>query len=241
MSRGKEICKTLKAIRKQVADANGIEYEPTECTHKGDCAGTCPSCEQEVRYIERQLNIRRMLGKAVSVAGISMGMAALTGCHSSKMPLHKPLAGDVPYMDDRPLRGKVPSPPSDTQQQEGSDSTQQAKTMVMESDTISEPVLFGMPAQTMPTFRGGADGLKEWIEENIQYPDGFSGNARVLVRFTVQEDGTVSDAKVLQSISPELDTEALRLVSIMPKWNPGRIGDHAEPMTYIVPIVFKTE
>ena len=51
MKRGKYVCKTLKEIRKQVADANGIDYEPTECTHEGDCAGTCPRCEQEVRYI----------------------------------------------------------------------------------------------------------------------------------------------------------------------------------------------
>ena len=74
MKRGKYVCKTLKAIRKQVADANEIQYEPTECTYEGDCLGTCPKCEQEVRYIERQLNIRRALGKAVSVAGVAMGL-----------------------------------------------------------------------------------------------------------------------------------------------------------------------
>ena len=74
MKRGKYVCKTLKAIRKQIADANEIEYEPTECTYEGDCTGTCPKCEQEVRYIERQLDIRRALGKAVSVAGVAMGL-----------------------------------------------------------------------------------------------------------------------------------------------------------------------
>ena len=74
MKRGKQVCKTLKQIRKQVADANEIQYEPTECTYEGDCLGTCPKCEQEVRYIERQLNIRRALGKAVSVAGVAMGL-----------------------------------------------------------------------------------------------------------------------------------------------------------------------
>ena len=80
MSRGKSICSVLKTIRKQVADANGIEYEPRECHHQGDCRGTCPACEAEVRYIQQQLDIRRQLGKAVAVVGISAGLAALSGC-----------------------------------------------------------------------------------------------------------------------------------------------------------------
>ncbi len=75
MKQGKKICKTLKEIRLQVARANDIPYEPTECNHKGDCLGTCPKCEQEVRYIEHQLNIRRMLGKAAAVAGMAMGVS----------------------------------------------------------------------------------------------------------------------------------------------------------------------
>ena len=84
MKQGKKICKTLKEIRLQVARANDIPYEPTECKHKGDCLGTCPKCEEEVRYIEQQLDVRRMLGKAVKVAGVSVGIAALAACHTHK-------------------------------------------------------------------------------------------------------------------------------------------------------------
>lgn len=80
MTRGKSICSVLKTIRKQVADANEIEYEPRECHHQGDCRGTCPACEAEVRYIQQQLDIRRQLGKAVAVVGISAGLAALNSC-----------------------------------------------------------------------------------------------------------------------------------------------------------------
>ncbi len=80
MMKGKSICKVLKAIRKQVADANDIKYEPRECHHQGDCRGTCPACEAEVKYIEQQLDLRRQLGKAVAVVGISAGLAALTSC-----------------------------------------------------------------------------------------------------------------------------------------------------------------
>ena len=86
MNNGKHICKKLKTIRKQIAEANDIKYEPNVCTHKGDCAGTCPACEAETQYIESQLIKRRKLGKAVSVIGISttlaLGVAAggLTSC-----------------------------------------------------------------------------------------------------------------------------------------------------------------
>ena len=80
MTRGKSICNVLKIIRKQVADANEIKYEPRECHHQGECRGTCPACEAEVRYLESQLNIRRQLGKAVAIMGISAGLSALISC-----------------------------------------------------------------------------------------------------------------------------------------------------------------
>ena len=80
MTRGKSICNVLKTIRKQVADANEIKYEPRECHHQGECRGTCPACEAEVRYLESQLNIRRQLGKAVAIIGISAGLSVLTSC-----------------------------------------------------------------------------------------------------------------------------------------------------------------
>ena len=51
MKRGKQICKQLKAVRQRIADENGIPLSVEECTHKGDCRGTCPRCEAEVRYL----------------------------------------------------------------------------------------------------------------------------------------------------------------------------------------------
>ena len=59
MAKGKSTCKLLKDIRQQIADANGISYQPKECHHKGDCAGTCPACEEEIRYLERELKARK--------------------------------------------------------------------------------------------------------------------------------------------------------------------------------------
>ena len=66
-TRGRNICDTLKAIRKQIADANGIDYSPEECNYKGECMGTCPKCEQDVRDLEYELHLRQMAGKAIKV------------------------------------------------------------------------------------------------------------------------------------------------------------------------------
>ena len=76
MAKGKSTCKLLKDIRQQIADANGISYQPKECHHKGDCTGTCPACEEEVRYLERELKARKGNGFGLKVAGIAAGICA---------------------------------------------------------------------------------------------------------------------------------------------------------------------
>ena len=76
MAKGKSTCKLLKSIRQQIADANGISYQPKECQHKGDCAGTCPACEEEIRYLEGELKARKGNGFGMKVAGIAAGICA---------------------------------------------------------------------------------------------------------------------------------------------------------------------
>ena len=76
MTKGKSTCKLLKDIRQQIADANGISYQPKECHHKGDCAGTCPACEEEIRYLEHELKARKGNGFGMKVAGIAAGICA---------------------------------------------------------------------------------------------------------------------------------------------------------------------
>ena len=76
MTKGRSTCKLLKSIRQQIADANGISYQPKECHHKGDCAGTCPACEEEIRYLEGELKARKGNGFGMKVAGIAAGICA---------------------------------------------------------------------------------------------------------------------------------------------------------------------
>ena len=76
MTKGRSTCKLLKSIRQQIADANGISYQPKECHHKGDCTGTCPACEEEIRYLEGELKARKGNGFGMKVAGIAAGICA---------------------------------------------------------------------------------------------------------------------------------------------------------------------
>jgi hypothetical protein len=101
MSYGKETCKILKEIRQQIADKNEIEYITSECHFQGECQGTCPKCEEEVKYIENELHKRKQLGKVASIAGIatvSFGMAMSTATFSS---CDKPLTGDFATEEER--------------------------------------------------------------------------------------------------------------------------------------------
>ena len=70
METGKRICQALKELRKRVADANDIQFEIEECTHKGDCPGTCPKCEGELQYLMDSLRKREEDGKPIAIDGL---------------------------------------------------------------------------------------------------------------------------------------------------------------------------
>lgn len=78
---GKSKCKILKDIRKKIAEDNDIAYVTSECQYQGECSGTCPKCEAELRYLEEELAKRKNLGKTVAVAGIAAALVVgSTGC-----------------------------------------------------------------------------------------------------------------------------------------------------------------
>ena len=83
MKRGKQTCRILKEIRRQIAEVNDIEFITSECQYQGDCLGTCPKCEAEVRYLEQQLERKRMAGKAITILGISAGVMTMNAQNSN--------------------------------------------------------------------------------------------------------------------------------------------------------------
>ena len=86
MKKGKQTCKILKEIRKQIAAENDIKLVVEECTYQGDCKGTCPKCEAEVRYLERELEKRQRMGKAAMVAGLSVGLLSTSQVALAQQP-----------------------------------------------------------------------------------------------------------------------------------------------------------
>ena len=84
MKAGKHTCEVLKSIRKQIADSNGIAYTPSECTFSGECTGTCPNCERERQYLERELSSKLKAGKALKIVGIAAGLSAMVACQEAK-------------------------------------------------------------------------------------------------------------------------------------------------------------
>jgi TonB family protein len=95
--------------------------------------------------------------------------------------------------------------------------------------------------EEMPQYPGGAEALLEFLNNNVQYPEeaekaGIQG--RVIATFVVETDGSVSNAKVVKSVNPLLDAEALRVISAMPKWKPGKQNGKVVRVKYTVPLSF---
>lgn len=143
MARGKNTCRILKSIRRQIAEANDIEFVISTCRYKGDCRGTCPKCETEVRYLEQQLQARMLSGKAIALAGISAGMIFASGCHNtSTNNRHNELQDDT---------SAISAPAADTP--EGSDTLDSAQ-----DDIITEEVLtFGYIDEEMTVISDSLD------------------------------------------------------------------------------------
>jgi len=217
MVKGKATCKTLKAIRKQIAEANDIKYEPRECHYDGPCLGTCPACEAEVRYLEQQLSLRRQLGKAVAIVGISAGLSMLTANTAMAQSSVK------------------------NSQSEQEEMVLKCGEVVVEPQVFDTVQVYGI-AEQMPMFPGGDKALAKFVTDSLRYPAearamGIQG--RVVVQFVIERDGSIDSIKVVKKVSPELDAEAVRIVKAMPKWIPGRQNGFPIRMKYVIPITFR--
>ena len=96
--------------------------------------------------------------------------------------------------------------------------------------------------EEMPQFPGGMAEAMKFLAKNINYPAEAQKakiEGRVIVQFVVKEDGKVSDAKVVRSINPDLDAEALRVIGLMPEWIPGKQRGKAVAVKYTMPIMFR--
>ena len=111
-------------------------------------------------------------------------------------------------------------------------------------NTIAPDERFFDVVEVQPTFPGGQGALMQWISDNIKYPVTAAKNGvqgRVIVQFVVGKTGDVSDVKVTRGVDPSLDREAVRVVSAMPKWIPGRQDGEAVTVRYTLPVTFRLD
>jgi TonB family protein len=105
-----------------------------------------------------------------------------------------------------------------------------------------EPVF--MVVEQMPEYPGGQQALINFLMQNIKYPATAKDKqmqGRVIAQFVVEKDGSISDTHIVRSISPELDAEALRVISLMPKWIPGKQKGEVVSVKYTIPIIFNLD
>ena len=166
---GKKKCKILREIRQKIAEENDIPLVTEECRYKGDCKGTCPKCEAELRYLEQQLEKRRALGKKVTVSALALGLAAsIGGCrHLTKDYLE----GDVPYSEtEEQLGGAVAPDDTETTAEEESelagDMLYEPESDYDPTENVSPPV-YGPPETDAP---GDAYDPGKNVDANIYGP-----------------------------------------------------------------------
>ena len=98
--------------------------------------------------------------------------------------------------------------------------------------------------ETMPQFPGGQGVMMKYLAANIKYPASAvkaKKQGRVIVAFVIQKDGSVTNARIVRSVDPELDAEALRIVKAMPNWTPGTQDGKPVNVKYTIPIVFSLQ
>ena len=98
--------------------------------------------------------------------------------------------------------------------------------------------------EEMPEFPGGEKDLMKFFNENINYPVTAAENGvqgRVTIEFVVSETGEITNAKVIQPLNPECDTEALRVIQAMPNWKPGKQNGEEVAVYYTIPVTFKLQ
>ena len=192
MVKGKSTSKTLKAIRKQIAQAN------------------------------------RQLGRAVTLLGVSAGL--LVACAQTG-------ASFV-----RQQSRKKPPVVTQTQQKDDEGEVLRCDQVVVKSEVPFDTTRVYDVVEQMPQFPGGPNALCEYLQKNLKYPPECRDSCiqgRVIVCFVVERDGSINKVKVVKTVHPKLNAEALRVVEAMPKWIPGRVNGVTVAVKYCLPVTFR--
>ena len=119
-----------------------------------------------------------------------------------------------------------------------------SKSKEEQNESESNKIFNGDDVDQQPSFPGGTNALNTFILSNLKYPvfaqeKGIQG--RVVIKFIVEKDGSISNVEVDRSVDPDLDNEAMRVVKAMPKWIPGQINGKAVKVECSHPFVFRLQ
>ena len=180
--KGKNKCKILKEIRQRIADENDIPYVTRECTYQGECRGTCPRCEAELRYLEQELEKRRRLGKSVAVAAVAAGLSlSLSACvpggsgsggtNAPTLPtVNPPISSSCQELEGEPMEtiaGMIDTMPPETEAPQTIESLEGELALPTVPTETEKPELLGDVAyfpDTMPGEGLPADEVPETTE-----------------------------------------------------------------------------
>lgn len=234
---GKDICRYLKEIRRKIAKENDIPLEIPECHFQGECLGTCPKCDAEINYLEQQLAVRKKLSKTAAVIGIAAGLTfagqqqAIAQTDSARYLtaglIEEIIIGYItPTKSDEPLRTSDVAKPF------------RGRLSMLDYGDFDDADVQSSP----PRFVGGEKAMYEFIESHMQYPDEARKNkieGAVKLKIHLSKSGEVKRVKVIQKAHPLLDAEAVRILSLMPPWEPARFNDNPIATTREIEVIFK--
>ena len=252
--RGKNICKQLKAVRQRIAEENNIPLPQRECTYEGPCRGTCPRCEAEVRYLEQSLACRLKLGKAATVAGLSLSLAACNTNQNGPLVNAGSLPSDEVFEELGPDYSLIPPPPpypdsllpelegivhfGDPNYPEEFPTPKNASADPFYDGYYSDP-----PVKA--EFPGGQQELSRWIDRHTRIPSQLQESGvvgEVVAALRIESDGHVSGYRILKGLEG-CNNEARRLINTMPQWKPAGIpgkGPVASIVTVTIPFMALT-
>lgn len=230
MGLGKNICDELKTIRNAIADANDIDYHSEDCHFGGECIGTCPRCESEIRRLEDELRHRMSLGKRVVLSGLAIGITAVASEAQvndivSDSVCNVVKCGALVSTDTLVEGGEVAT------WGDGSDET-----------IDGEPVY--LLVDDMPRFIDSSESaLMKYVLSNIRIP-ALTGEVtpseyyfRILVSFVVTKSGSIASVRVHRSSEyAPFDKAVVDVIRTMPDWIPGRLDGKCVNVRYTLPI-----
>lgn len=182
--------------------------------------------------------------KALALSGFMNGMTVRPVCNNDNRVITETifyLADDNDVAEDAVQVNAASTDIVESDNVEWVDLTE-ADYLNVEEDPAEDEEMIFMVVEDMPEFPGGIENLLNFVRQNLNYPSfcrEYNIQGRVLVQFTVNELGDVIDAEVVKSVHPLIDNEALRLVSIMPRWKPGMQRGKGVRVRYTIPLTFK--